>query len=342
MRVTVRTCRPVPAMGDPWHAWRDMNTTTDTAPNHAAAGPVALDDLVTLLDLEPIEVNLFRGRLARREPPARVRRPGRRPGAGRRRPHGRRARPARALAARLLPAPGRPDRADPVRGRPHPRRPQLHHPPRRGDPARQGDLQPAGQLPRRTSPAPTTSSRCRRTCPTAEDRSPTSTPAWSRTRDQLGDWYDRPRPIDLRYVDHDPFSRHGHPSDDAARVAARRRRAPGRSGAARLHRHLRQRHDAARHDACCRSGCRGTAPACRWPASTTRCGSTGRSAPTSGCSTTSARSRPRRRAGSPAGRSSPRDGRLAVTVVQEGSGTGRAADEARVAVDRRRGAVVAG
>ena len=30
--------------------------------------------------------------------------------------------------------------------------------------------------------------------------------------DQLGDWYDRPRPIDLRYVDGDPMSRKGQPS----------------------------------------------------------------------------------------------------------------------------------
>ena len=49
----------------------------------------ALDDLVRLLDLEAIEVNIFRGTLARREPPAGVRRPGRRPGARGRRPHGR-------------------------------------------------------------------------------------------------------------------------------------------------------------------------------------------------------------------------------------------------------------
>ncbi|MFZ9628830.1 MAG: acyl-CoA thioesterase [Ilumatobacteraceae bacterium] len=32
-------------------------------------------------------------------------------------------------------------------------------------------------------------------------------------REQLGDWYDRPRPIDLRHVDGDPFSRRGTPSE---------------------------------------------------------------------------------------------------------------------------------
>jgi acyl-CoA thioesterase-2 len=31
-------------------------------------------------------------------------------------------------------------------------------------------------------------------------------------RERMGDFYDRPRPIDLRYVDDDPFSRQGNPS----------------------------------------------------------------------------------------------------------------------------------
>ncbi len=31
-------------------------------------------------------------------------------------------------------------------------------------------------------------------------------------RARLGDWYQRPRPIDVRYVDGDPFSRDGSPS----------------------------------------------------------------------------------------------------------------------------------
>ena len=31
-------------------------------------------------------------------------------------------------------------------------------------------------------------------------------------KERMGDWYDRPRPIDLRYVDGDPFSRQGNPS----------------------------------------------------------------------------------------------------------------------------------
>ena len=32
-------------------------------------------------------------------------------------------------------------------------------------------------------------------------------------KDKMGDWYDRPRPIDLRHVDGDPFSRQGNPAE---------------------------------------------------------------------------------------------------------------------------------
>ncbi len=31
-------------------------------------------------------------------------------------------------------------------------------------------------------------------------------------KERMGVWYDRPRPIDIRYVDNDPFSRHGNPA----------------------------------------------------------------------------------------------------------------------------------
>ena len=31
-------------------------------------------------------------------------------------------------------------------------------------------------------------------------------------KEQMGDWYERPRPIDLRYVDNDPISRRGRPA----------------------------------------------------------------------------------------------------------------------------------
>jgi acyl-CoA thioesterase-2 len=32
-------------------------------------------------------------------------------------------------------------------------------------------------------------------------------------KDRLGPWFDRPRPIDIRYIDHDPFTRHDNPAD---------------------------------------------------------------------------------------------------------------------------------
>ena len=66
-------------------------------------------------------------------------------------------------------------------------------------------------------------------------------------KERMGEWYDRPRPIDLRHVDGDPFSRQGEELRPAG-VAAGRRRTARRPHAARVHRHLRQRHDAARHD----------------------------------------------------------------------------------------------
>ena len=58
--------------------------------------------------------------------------------------------------------------------------------------------------------------------------------------------------------------------------------------------------------------------ACRWPASITPCGSTGRSGPTTGCCTTRTRRRPRRRGAWLAASIFTRRGELAVSVVQEG------------------------
>ena len=47
--------------------------------------------------------------------------------------------------------------------------------------------------------------------------SPETLPDWRERmapyKDQLGDFYDRPRPIDLRYIDGDPLSRKGTPTD---------------------------------------------------------------------------------------------------------------------------------
>ena len=46
---------------------------------------------------------------------------------------------------------------------------------------------------------------------------PESLPDWHTRmapyKDQMGEWYDRPRPIDVRYIDGDPMSRKGVPSD---------------------------------------------------------------------------------------------------------------------------------
>ena len=209
-------------------------------------GMSALDDLVALLDLEPIEVNIFRGaspdekrqrvfggQVAGQALVAAARTVDD-PDA-----HG-------ALAARLLPAARRPDRADPLRGRPDPRRAQLHHPARRRHPARPGDLQPAGQLPPPRDRVSTTRSRCPGTCPT-RSRCPTWHERLAPYKDVLGDCTTGRARSTCGTRCLDPMSRKGNPTHRPAGLAARRRAAARRPGAARLHRHVRQRHDAARH-----------------------------------------------------------------------------------------------
>ena len=57
---------------------------------------------------------------------------------------------------------GRPQDPDRLRRRPHPRRSQLHHPPRRRDPARSGHLQPGRVVPRPRGRAPSTTTACPR------------------------------------------------------------------------------------------------------------------------------------------------------------------------------------
>ena len=74
---------------------------------------------------------------------------------------------------------------------------------------------------------------------------------------------------------------------------------------------------------------------CRWPASTTPCGSTGRSGPTSGCCTTRRRRRRRAPAAWPRARSSPRTATSSVSVVQEGLIRRRLSDDAPPPSSRR-------
>ena len=136
-----------------------------------------LDFLVDLLDLEPIEVNIFRG-VSPNEERQRVfggqvaaqslMAAGRTVEIGR--PH--------SLHAYFL-RPGDPTRAHPLRGRPHPGRSVVHHPAGGGHPARAGHLQPVGLLPRRRarSDPPDPHARC------ARRRRPSTRwpPGWSPT-----------------------------------------------------------------------------------------------------------------------------------------------------------------
>ena len=182
----------------------------------------------------------------RREPPAGVRRPGRRPGARRRGADRRRLGAPGALAARLLPAPRRPDGADPLRGRPPPRRSQLQHPARRRHPARPGDLQPAGQLPRpggRSRPPAADAAGHARPGVAARLAHPHGAVQGPARR------VVRPAPADRPALRRRrPDEPQGRAVGQPAGLAAGRRPAARRPGRPRLRRHLRQRHDAARHD----------------------------------------------------------------------------------------------
>ena len=183
-------------------------------PRRARMAPVqaALDDLVTLLALEPIEVNIFRGRS---------------PDENRQRVFGGQvAGQALVAAARTVDDPGRlvhslhayflrpGDPTVPILYEVDRLRDGRSFTTRRVVAIQHGraifNLQASFHAPR--SRAPTTRSRCRPGCPTPS-RCPTGTPAWRRTRTSSASWYDRPRPIDLRYVDGDPISRKGTPSD---------------------------------------------------------------------------------------------------------------------------------
>ena len=91
-----------------------------------------------------------------------------------------------------------------------------------------------------------------------------------------------------------------------------------RPAAARLRRHLRVGHVALRHHPRPARRRAGTTRTSWAPAWTTACGSTGPSGPTSGCSTTRTRRSPPRAAASPAASCSTGQGRLCVSLAQEG------------------------
>ena len=172
----------------------------------------ALDELVTLLALEPIEVNIFRGRS---------------PDENRQRVFGGQvAGQALVAAARTVDDPARlvhslhayflrpGDPTVPILYEVDRLRDGRSFTTRRVVAIQHGraifNLQASFHA-ARGGPRPP-DARCRPGCPT-RSRCPTGTTRMAPYKDQLGDWYDRPRPIDLRYVDGDPMSRKGTPSD---------------------------------------------------------------------------------------------------------------------------------
>ena len=245
----------------------------------------AVQDLLDILDLEQLEVNLFRGRS---------------PQAGWQRVFGGQVigqalvaavrtvdGPAAAFAARLFPAARRSQGADHLRRRPHPRRQELHHPPRHREPARPGDLLHA---------------RCRSTCdePGLDHQAkmpdvppPENLPSEAEMRakmlptmpEPVRRYYERERPIELRPVEFDRYRGKKYPDGRFHHLDPRHRRAAGRSGDPSMRAGLCLRHDAARRRAgaarphAVRAGIHGAR------ASIMRSGCTGRSAPTTGCST---------------------------------------------------------
>ena len=172
----------------------------------------ALDDLIDLLELEQLEVNLFRGVS---------------PDEDRQRVFGGQVAGQALVAAgrtvdsdrrvhslHVLPAPGRSPHPDRLRRRPHPRRAQLHDPARRRDPARARDLQPVGVVPHRRAgsraPIPDAGRPGPDTLPTMRER---LEPYADRFPPAFVEWIRRDRPIDTRssrlprWLDPDPSPR---------------------------------------------------------------------------------------------------------------------------------------
>ncbi len=208
----------------------------------------ALDELLALLELEALEVNLFRGREPRRGPPARVRRPGRGAGARRRRPHRRRRTGPCTRCTRTSCGPAiRTSRSS-----------------TRSTASATGRASPPGgswrsstgarsstwrRRSRSSRAAPTT--RCR--CPTSRDprRSRRSServePYLERFGPDLAQWLVRERPIDSRPVD-DPRWLDPSPREPQQDVWIKANGdLPDDSAAARVRRRLRVRPHAARH-----------------------------------------------------------------------------------------------
>ena len=75
--------------------------------------------------------------------------------------------------------------------------------------------------------------------PAARGPARPSRAAWRRTATRSAPWIDRPRPIDIRHVDWQPAGPHGAAAAPPAGVAAGRRAAARRPGAAHLRAHLR-------------------------------------------------------------------------------------------------------
>ena len=292
----------------------DRDPSPSSPPTGSRAARPCSTGWCRLLDLEQLEVNLFRG-VSPPQSPTRVF-GGQVAGqalvaAGRTVPAG----PRGALAARLLHPPGRP-------------------------PACRSSTRPSGCATAARSPPAgcSRSSTARRSsrCPrrSSSRRTGWSTP--SRRRDvpdpeslpDLGERVASGRERGLagrrsrgRSTSASSTSRCGRPAGPRRRT---RRRGSGCAPTARLPDDrllhvclLTYASDMtllgsvlARHDV--------PAARCRWPAWTTPCGSTARSAPTSGCSTRATRPAPPASRGLATGRFTTRDGRLVATAVQEG------------------------
>ena len=103
----------------------------------------------------------------------------------------------------------------------------------------------------------------------------------------MADWLERERPIDQRPTELPSWMDPGPRSAPPGRLDQGQRPASRRSAAPRVRRRLRVRPDHPRHGDASARRSRIARTSSRSPASTTRCGSTARSGPTPGCCTTS-------------------------------------------------------